>query len=121
MSINIKIDKSPTRRKLSTNLCFYILVVLFHFPIFVSALDKPENLTDFVGNFITSLDFVIAFIVLLSFFTFLTGILKYVNAGGDEERLGKAKQLIIYGILGLFVMFSFWGLASIVSNTSLGV
>ncbi|MBI2475974.1 MAG: hypothetical protein HYV67_01915 [Candidatus Taylorbacteria bacterium] len=82
---------------------------------------RPENLTDFVHNFIAILNPVVAFLALFGFFGLFTGVLKYVGAGGDEERLGKAKQLIVYGLVGMLVIFSFWGLARILAKTYLGV
>lgn len=84
---------------------------------------SPTNLSEFVNNFIAVLNVVIPFAMFFGFFGFLVGVLKYVGAGGDEERLGKAKQLIVYGLIGLLVMFSFWGLAKLLANTylSLGV
>ena len=90
------------------------------FPLFVFALDTPKNFTEFVNNFISILNPVIFFVVGLGFFGLIIGLLKYVGAGGDEERLGKAKQLIIYGLIGMFIMFSFWALAQIIAKTYLG-
>lgn len=92
-----------------------------YFPVMAFALTTPKNLTEFVNNFIAMLNPVILFVVSFAFFVFITGLLKYVGAGGDEERLGKAKQLIIYGLLGMLIIFSFWGLASIIAKTYLGV
>ena len=82
---------------------------------------SPTNLTEFVNNFIAILNDVVMFAAFFGFFGFLTGVLKYVGAGGDEERLGKAKQLIIYGLIGLMIIFSFWGIARLVARTYLGV
>ncbi len=84
-------------------------------------LATPKNLTEFVNNFITILNPVIAFVASIGFFVLLTGVLKYVGAGGDEERLGKAKQLIIYGLIGMLVIFSFWGIAKLLAKTYIGV
>lgn len=48
---------------------------------------------------------------------FLYGILKYITAGDDEEKRTKMKNVMIYGIIGLFVMISFWGIVNILINT----
>lgn len=81
---------------------------------------SAENLTEFVNNFNTILTPIFLFVAGFSFFGFVTGVLKYANAGGDEERLGKAKQLIAYGLVGMLIMFSFWGIAKILAATYLG-
>lgn len=105
-------------KKFSLSLSFLLLPFL----VFAQATPTPpKNLTTFVMNFIDILIPVTLFVSGFGFFGMLTGILKYVGAGGDEERLGKAKQLILYGLLGMLIMFSFWGLARLLANTYLGV
>ena len=109
-------------RSLTTK--FYLrkgLLLAQFFPVIAFALDTPKNLTEFVDNFIKVLGPVTFFVAGLGFFGLVTGLLKYVGAGGDEERLGKAKQLIVYGLIGMFIMFSFWALAQIIAKTYLGV
>ncbi len=54
----------------------------------------------------------IPFIITLALLVFLWGILKYVFST-DEEARGQAKNYMIYGIIGLFVMVSVWGLVNI--------
>lgn len=50
---------------------------------------------------------------------FLWGILKYMQAAGDED-IGEAKRFIIYGLVGLFIMSSVWGLVTMIKDTILG-
>ena len=47
----------------------------------------------------------------------IVGIIRYITAGEDEERRGKARGLMIYGIIGLFVMVSMWGLVIFLGTT----
>ena len=104
----------------ATNKASILFVVSLSLPLAVFALNTPTNLAEFVHNFLDILTPVIFFVAGLGFFGMLVGILKYVGAGGDEERLGKAKQLVVYGLIGMFIMFSFWGLAKILAKTYLG-
>lgn len=48
---------------------------------------------------------------------FLYGIVKFITAAGDAEKVKEAKSYIIYGLIGLFVMISFWGIIAIFSET----
>lgn len=48
---------------------------------------------------------------------FLYGILKYIASGDNEDSRKASKQVMIYGIIGLFVMVSFWGFVNILINT----
>ena len=60
---------------------------------------------------------VIILLVAFAVVFFLYGILKYITAGDDEEKRTKMKNVMIYGIIGLFVMISFWGIVNILINT----
>ena len=101
-----------------------VLFLSSYLPLFVFAQFVPEpnllpptNLSQFVNNFISILNSIIPFVAGFGFFGILTGVMKYIGAGGDEEKLGKAKQLIFYGSIGIVVLYSFWGLASIFSRS----
>ncbi len=59
---------------------------------------------------------VIPLIIGLAFVVFLWGIYKYVTAASLDGKAG-AKETIIYGLIGLFVMLAAWGLVNILINT----
>ena len=108
--------------KILASICTFVLICISYLPsvaFAATSLTTPRNLREFVNNFNTILNPVLLLVAVFGFFGLITGVLKYVNAGGDEERLGKAKQLIIYGLLGMFIMFSFWGLATILAKSYL--
>lgn len=48
--------------------------------------------------------------VAVGFLYFLWGIAKYLLNSGDSKAQGEARGAMIYGVLGMFVMFSVWGL-----------
>lgn len=61
---------------------------------------------------------VVAFIPLVfaaAFFFFLWGILRFM-AASDSTRKEAARKYILWGLIGLFVMVSLWGIIRIVSN-----
>lgn len=72
------------------------------------------NLFYIVMNFLSQ---AVILLVALAVVFFLYGILKYITAGDDEEKRTKMKNTMIYGIIGLFVMISFWGIVNILINT----
>lgn len=47
----------------------------------------------------------------------MVGIIRYITSGEDEEKRSKARGLMIYGIIGLFVMVSIWGLVNFLGAT----
>ena len=55
-------------------------------------------------------------IISLAVVWFLVTIFQYVVAGNEEAK-AKAKTHIIWGIVGLFIMVSVWGLVRVISST----
>lgn len=56
----------------------------------------------------------------------LLGGFKWMTAGGNEDKVGEAKKLIMQGIIGLVIILSAWAIArfvidSLVSATTNGV
>lgn len=63
------------------------------------------------------LDAVIPFLVGLAVMLILYGIVGFISHAADEEKRTEAKNFIIWGIIGVFVMVSVWGLVNILVNT----
>ncbi|MDO8429373.1 MAG: hypothetical protein Q7S88_01975 [Candidatus Daviesbacteria bacterium] len=62
---------------------------------------KFTNFNSLVTN---SLDLVFALVGILTFVFLLMGIIQYILAGGEKEKLGKAKSRIIAAIIGFFLV-----------------
>jgi hypothetical protein len=59
----------------------------------------------------------IPLIFVLAFFFFLIGILRFMNAGDNSARKEAAKNYIVWGMIGLFVMVGVWGIIKILGRT----
>ena len=55
----------------------------------------------------------------LAFVYFLWGMYTYIKAASTEGKEG-ARETIIYGIIGLFVIVSVWGLVNLLNTTFFG-
>ena len=53
----------------------------------------------------------------LSLAFFLWGVVKYIRESGDEKAREEGKKMMFYGLIGLFVFVSVWGLVNVVVNT----
>ena len=63
---------------------------------------------------------IIPLLVLLATALFLWGIVKYITAGGDEEKLREARNLIVWGIVFLSVIVAVWGFVNIIIDFIFG-
>ena len=45
---------------------------------------------------------------------FSWGVLKYIRASDNPEQRTEGRELMIYGIIAIFVMVSLWGLVNII-------
>lgn len=60
---------------------------------------------------------VITLLFALATVIFLWGIIQYVIAqAGDEKKLADAKRVMIWGIIGLTVMASAWGIVAVLCD-----
>ena len=79
------------------------------------------SITDFksVVTCVTSniLNPIIGLLVGAALVIFLVGVVKYIAQGDKPEERSKGAAYMFYGIVGLFVMISVWGLVSILTKT----
>lgn len=71
----------------------------------------------FVGNIVTPLTWLLSGIAMV---VFLFGLVRYVMHGADSKAHQEAIQLIIWGLLGLFVIFSLGAILALMCTTLLG-
>lgn len=91
----------------------YISVTLFFTPFFVLA----ATVTTLVEKIMSILNVVIPLLIALAVVIFLWGVVQYITAGGDEEKGKEARNTMIWGIVGLFVMVAVWGLVNVLVST----
>jgi uncharacterized membrane protein YidH (DUF202 family) len=63
------------------------------------------------------INLIIPFLVGLAVLVIIYGIFGFVSSAGDEEARATAKQFIIWGVIGVFLMLSVWGLVTILVNS----
>lgn len=63
------------------------------------------------------INLIIPFLLLLATLYFFWGLTKFILKAGNEEAQGEAKQIMIWGVVAVFVMVSFWGLVGFLSST----
>lgn len=75
-----------------------------------------DNAFDLLGLISKVLNAIVPVLIAFAVVYFLYGVFKYVFSD-DEDAKDKAKEVMIYGIIGIFVMVSVWGLVNILGGT----
>ncbi|QQG42796.1 MAG: hypothetical protein HYW15_01130 [Candidatus Giovannonibacteria bacterium] len=89
----------------------------FALPLFAYA----ANVTSILAQLESVLNRVIPILMIVATIVFLWGVIRYVTAGGDEEKLADGRRFIIFGLVGLFVMIAIWGVVrAIVAQFGVG-
>ena len=61
---------------------------------------------------------IVPVIFALAFLVFIYGVVKYFFVhGGDEVKRGEGRQFILWGIIGIVVLLSVWGLVNLLLST----
>ncbi|MEX0935107.1 MAG: pilin [Candidatus Paceibacterota bacterium] len=63
------------------------------------------------------INLLVPIIIAAAVLLFLWGVLRYILKSGEPEERKKAQQTMIWGIIGIFVMVSVWGIVNILVNT----
>jgi|SRR3989344_1077214 len=80
---------------------------------FAQQLGNLETLVRAIGRLINLALPIIVAIALLAFFW---GLVKFIFNAKEEDARKEGKQLMIWGLVGLFVMVSVWGLVRFIGN-----
>lgn len=104
-------------------LLFAVLLPLSADAAVPNAVIAPTNVggaftnTSFMGVVQNIANFVIAFITILGIIFIIWGAIQYVTSGGDEASIERAKNTIVYALVGLFIAAMAYALESLVLTT----
>ena len=92
------------------------LLIIQFFPLIVSAQSGP-SLRTAVGRFVGIVNSIIPVLVALALLVFFWGLVRALAKGGSPEGINKGKQIMLWGILSLFIMISLWGIITFFQST----
>ena len=99
----------------------FFSIALFAAPLLAYAQSpNAEPIKTILTNFGTFLAVLVEILIALAFAVFGWGIMKLITAGGDTKKIHDAKGILTYGIIGLFVLSSLYGILVFI-KTYLGV
>lgn len=91
-----------------------VVVLLFLFSPIVA---EAKSIKDMIQVLIDILGLIVKLLWLLAFAVFIWGIVQFIAAAGNSSKKDAAKNYIIYGLIGIFVLLSFMGIIKIVGET----
>ena len=69
------------------------------------------KINTFILNPLITLAFAVAFLV------FFYGIFQFINSQTSDNNREEGKRKIFYGLIGMFIMFSAYGIITLILNT----
>ena len=76
----------------------------------------PANFRAFVCFIIGIIDSLIPLVAALTLLVFFFGLAKFIKNSGDTKNHAEGKNLMIWGLIGLFVMISVFGILRFAYN-----
>jgi len=113
-------------KKLSKNLIALAIMAFLFLPVLslpAMAVDDPyglepdtdinlSNNVDPKEGAVNIINLALTFLGLVALVIILIGGFKWMTAGGNEDKVGEAKKLMIAGVVGLVIVLAAWGIAT---------
>lgn len=88
--------------------------------LFSPSIAFAETLKDLIGRVLSLVNPVIALLSGLALIFFLWGLVKFVFNSGNEQSRQEGKQVMLWGIIAIFIMVSVWGIVQVLQVTIFG-
>lgn len=73
---------------------------------------SPQNFKDLVGIFLGLINAIIPVLLSLALLMFVWGLAKFISKAGDAKNNAAGKELMKWGLVGLFIMVSYMGIVA---------
>jgi len=93
--------------KIWRSISVYVFLLIGLLPRFVFAETVQGILTRLFNTLVNP---ALAILTGLAVLVFLWGLVKFILRAGSEQGREEGKQVMLWGIIGLFVLVSFWGI-----------
>ena len=77
----------------------------------------PQNFAHFAGIIICLVSRLVGVLIALAFLFFLWGVSQFVLKADNEEGREKGKQILLWGVIVLFLLFAAWSIIQIIGTT----
>ena len=78
-------------------------------------MNTPSNFSQLVDIFLELIQATLPVVAALATFVFLWGLARFIfRIGGDENAVKEGKKLMVWGLIALFILASFWAIIGLV-------
>ena len=98
------------------NLIFFCVLFIIPFIVFAA----PKNITDIINLLIGIIKQAGILVVALALLFFFWGLSKFILQAGSEDGRKEGRNIMLWGIIALFIMISVWGIVAVLDNTFFG-
>ena len=82
----------------------------------MAAVAKPTDLTEFIVLFTNIGLSLIPFLGAIAFLMFVWGVARFIKSAGSEKEIKESKNLLIWGVVGMFALIAIWGIISFLQS-----
>jgi hypothetical protein len=93
---------------------WFVLVLFLYLPTMAHA---QRTLTTFVQTLIDLVEYTIPIVMSLALIVFFFGGARFIWGGENEQTRAESKVFLFWGVVGLFVMVSIWGIVLLIEST----
>lgn len=79
--------------------------------------DDIIDIHSFFDALVTIINYTIPLLISFAAIFFIVGIIKFMGSADDEKKHEEGRKMMIWGIVGIFVIVAVWGFTSILVNT----
>ncbi len=94
---------------------FFVLLLIAGPAISLANQDDDKGLSGVIETLTNLANSIYGLILTLIIIAFAWGVLKFVFQSGDDQK--KGKDMMIWSIIAITVLFSIWGIVNLFTNT----
>lgn len=79
--------------------------------------EPPKDFGEFAGIVMDLISLAIPIVIGLSLIAFLWGLTVFILNADNEEKITEGKTFMVWGVIGLFVMVSVWGIINLLTGS----
>jgi cbb3-type cytochrome oxidase subunit 3 len=91
-----------------------LITVLIIFPSVALASQSVQGM---LVRALSLINFLIGTVFVLAILVFFYGLVRFVLSAGEKDARERAKQIMVWGVIAVFIMTSIWGIIAFLQDS----